>query len=327
MLKTDFIHILSDAIQQHEGWSATEGASYPNLNPGNLEFEGQLGAAANGRWAKFDNFYDGKQGLNNDISAKLKKLSTIRDVITVYAPPNENDTEAYIAAVCAFFLSRNVVVNADTPIDTLLSTCQTPMVVIVINQLFQPADWAQIQATIVDCAKYMPAYAFSTRYSNVDFSKDIVESQGNPTQTPWAVISGSATNKAIAPYNNGQVLNVLLYNGSVLVGNGQAAGGCEWQGQTLNGDPVSAYASVVYEGPTFTDFDSRAIFHELIHELFSVTGQTDILHQYLMEHGGYMANLLTDLEAVFTGNQLNTPAAVQKLQAAEKVEQQAVSNP
>ena len=93
MLKTDFIHLISDAVQQHEGWLATGGASYPNLNPGNLTFAEQPNAVANGRWAKFPTFWDGKQALNNDIGAKMTRLNTIRDIITEYAPQSQNDTE------------------------------------------------------------------------------------------------------------------------------------------------------------------------------------------------------------------------------------------
>ena len=48
MNKSDFLHILSDAQQNHEGWSSLEGAAFPNFNPGNLTFIGQEGAVANG---------------------------------------------------------------------------------------------------------------------------------------------------------------------------------------------------------------------------------------------------------------------------------------
>jgi hypothetical protein len=48
-----------------------------------------------------------------------------------------------------------------------------------------------------------------------------------------------------------------------------------------------------------------------------VTKQSDILHQYLIAHGGYQADTATDLLAVFDGNQLNTPSAILALEAGE----------
>ena len=334
MLKTDFIHIMSDAIQQHEGWVATGGSSWPNLNPGNLDFTGQIGATANGRWAKFGSFYDGKQALNVDIGAKMVKLNTIRDIITEYAPSSENDTEAYIAAVCAFFLSRNVAINPDSPIDAFLSRCQIPVILCVINQLYTPADWTAIQAALQESAKYMPLYAFSTRYSNAPLSGDIIELAAfevNGVAYPsFAAVNAAATNAAIAPYNQGQVLNILIYDGAIMVGHPQPVGGCEWQRQTLNGDPVTAFASMMYQGPAFADILAGYIVHELTHELFDITKQPDTLHEYLITHNGYPPKSIQggweDLTAVLTGNQLNTPAAVKVLQNDLKVEEQAASS-
>ena len=58
------------------------------------------------------------------------------------------------------------------------------------------------------------------------------------------------------------------------------------------------------------DSTARIIFHELIHELFALTKQTDTLHAYLIAHGGYAQNLADDLRAVYNGGQLNTEIAV-----------------
>jgi hypothetical protein len=135
--------------------------------------------------------------------------------------------------------------------------------------------------------------------------------------TPYSVIEGKATFNALLPYWQGQTANVLIYNGSVMVGHPTPAGGCEYQ-YTLTKNPeqvtVAAYASVIYEGPTFTDSTARDIFHELIHELFTVTEQPDVLHADLVKGEGYTANAWTDLEGCFTGNQLNTPVAVENLE-------------
>jgi hypothetical protein len=72
-------------IQQHEGWSAgpPPTKSYWNNNPGNMRYETMLDA------------------LEREIAIHAKRGETVRQFILGYAPPNENDTDAYIAAVSA----------------------------------------------------------------------------------------------------------------------------------------------------------------------------------------------------------------------------------
>lgn len=314
MTKSDFLHILADAVQVHEGWLRGTGKAWPNFNPGNLHMEGQPGASgAIGSEAKFGNFYDGKQAQLNDLGAKLDAgLRTIRAIITRYAPPDSNDTEAYIASVLAFFSARNVDIPADYDIPTALEQFNRPIILIAVNELYDPEDFAAIQALITQVAKYMPEYAFSCRYSNEDLSQSITTSTGNPFLAPFNVIAGQKTKTVLAAYNEGQVLNAMIYDGLLMLGKkGVPAGGCEYQGVTI--DPVSAVSSVFYNGANFTEPVSRALFHELIHELFSVTGQPDTLHAYLVGHGGYTANLASDLLAVFNGANLNNATAVANL--------------
>jgi hypothetical protein len=76
-----------------------------NNNPGNLEpvvrWTGLVGS--DGRFAKFSTPYHGIRAIGVDLRAKVKRgLTTPREVISEYAPPNENDTEAYIRAVTSF---------------------------------------------------------------------------------------------------------------------------------------------------------------------------------------------------------------------------------
>ena len=77
-----------------------------NNNPGNLKFSGQAGATLgeNG-FAKFNTVQDGFKALQNQLqlygsgqskAAGYKKLDTIEGIMKIYAPSNENDTEAYI---------------------------------------------------------------------------------------------------------------------------------------------------------------------------------------------------------------------------------------
>jgi hypothetical protein len=77
-----------------------------NNNPGNLKFTGQSGATLgeNG-FAKFNTVQDGFKALQNQLqlygsgqskAAGYKKLDTIEEIMKIYAPSNENDTEGYI---------------------------------------------------------------------------------------------------------------------------------------------------------------------------------------------------------------------------------------
>lgn len=314
MIQNDFIHILADAIQEHEGWLESTGKAWPNLNPGNLHNVGQPGAGGNfGDEAKFDSFYDGKQAQLNDLKAKLNGgLNTIAKIITRYAPPHYgNDTAAYIAAVVKFFAARNFPIGADDDIPSYIANSKVPSVLVVINRLFKPLDWAAIQAAIAQCAKFMSGYTFSCRYSDTDLSASVIKI---PTVIgpETSVIDGNSTQKVIMPYAQGQTMAVMIYDGAVMQGHPEPAGGCEWQQFKIA--PVSAIASVIYEGPAFENGTARILFHELIHELFTLTEQKDSLHEYLEVNGGYLQNSVADLEAVFTGNKLNTPGAVFNLE-------------
>jgi hypothetical protein len=316
MNKNDFLHILSDAMQTHEGWVAEGGAAWPNFNPGNLKFAQQSGAVAlPSGFAKFGNFYDGKQAQIMDLSYKLAKHNTLEEIISVYAPPSDNNTPAYIAAVIAYFATLNIVIGANDPIDQFLANFIKPTVLIAVNQLYNPADWHAVQAAIIQCAGYMPNYTFACHYSNADLTGDIVEvTNANPPGGIFSGISAAASQNVLAPYNDGQVLNLVIYDGKIMQGHSEPYGGCEFHGIKEPQAPISSVMSAMYNGPMFADALARVLWHELIHGLFDITQQTDILHAYLIAHGGYAQNTAADLEVVFTSDQLNTNAAVAILQ-------------
>lgn len=113
---------LSDTVSGSRR-ASTDGASggargIDNNNPGNLEFsksnpwEGQTGS--DGRFAKFETPEHGLRALGrNLISYQRQGYDTVSDIINRWAPPEDNnDTEAYIKAVCA-----QVGVSADQKID------------------------------------------------------------------------------------------------------------------------------------------------------------------------------------------------------------------
>lgn len=99
-----------------------------NNNPGNIKTgEGWKGVAGND--GTFDIFTDdtwGLRALAMDLQSKLNRgLTTIRQIISVYAPPSENDTDAYISAV-----SAQTGIGADDP-------------------LTYPDDWPDLMRAIV----------------------------------------------------------------------------------------------------------------------------------------------------------------------------------
>jgi len=75
-----------------------------NNNPGNIRpgdaWQGMTGE--NGGFVVFQDISWGLRALGTDIANKIREgYGTIRDLVTRYAPPSENNTGAYIAAVAA----------------------------------------------------------------------------------------------------------------------------------------------------------------------------------------------------------------------------------
>ena len=121
-LKNDimlFAEGLKNSEEQKEGeakWAQTKdsvrkffgGASLAerNANPGNLRFAHQAGAVeGEGGFAKFSSDREGFKALAEQLNlyatgkskaARYKKLDTIQDIISLYAPKGENNTAAYI---------------------------------------------------------------------------------------------------------------------------------------------------------------------------------------------------------------------------------------
>lgn len=88
----------------HGNSSAARGLR--NNNPGNIEasdknpWEGQTGS--DGRFAKFETPEHGIRALGKNLITYYQKhgLDTVGEIITRWAPPKENKTDAYIKAIC-----------------------------------------------------------------------------------------------------------------------------------------------------------------------------------------------------------------------------------
>jgi hypothetical protein len=92
-----------------------------NNNPGNLiktmiQWKGKLPYLSNTD-SKFEQFVDFKHGIRaliKDLTSKIKNYGSIAEIIKVYAPDSENDTQAYINAVCQFTgFSPNQALSSD----------------------------------------------------------------------------------------------------------------------------------------------------------------------------------------------------------------------
>jgi hypothetical protein len=72
-------------------------------NPGDLRFAGQSGATNEGGFASFKTLADGIQASNRQLDLFAKRgINTIDKIISKWAPPNENNTPAYKAALSKF---------------------------------------------------------------------------------------------------------------------------------------------------------------------------------------------------------------------------------
>jgi hypothetical protein len=150
-----FLSILADACQFHEGYTSTS-ASYLNNNPGNLRFAHQNGATATpANFAKFPTFYQGKQAQIKQLAIDVAKYNAIDVHINSYAPPSENDTQAYISIVLQFFAWRNIAITATEPIDQFLASFSKPIVLTVFDNMTSPEDWHANQQAVSQCASYM----------------------------------------------------------------------------------------------------------------------------------------------------------------------------
>ncbi|MFO4116619.1 lytic transglycosylase domain-containing protein [Enterobacter kobei] len=94
-----------DEPDQH-AQSAKAPRGIRNNNPGNIDFRGQSGASLErpgGRFARFETAYDGLKALSRQLMRYFegkttgKPLQTLNDIISTWAPGNENNTGAYIA--------------------------------------------------------------------------------------------------------------------------------------------------------------------------------------------------------------------------------------
>lgn len=113
-----------DEPDQH-AQSAQAPRGIRNNNPGNIDYRGQSGASLEkpgGRFAKFETAYDGLKAMARQLMRYFegkttgKPLQTLNDIISTWAPGNENNTGAYIAQLSkSLGVAPNAVLNLKDP--------------------------------------------------------------------------------------------------------------------------------------------------------------------------------------------------------------------
>lgn len=304
MLKSDFLYVLADAIQQHEGWGKFENGGWINTrsvinnNQGNIKFVGQLGTHPDA-----DNFcitpdpLAGKALQIHDLGLKLAAgHNSIREIISAYAPASDgNNVEAYIAGVVKFFNKRNFPISDVTLIDKILAL-PIEVALIINNGQNSPAEWASFQMSIDALAPLMPDFGFSCRYVYKQFSPDDTIASASPIGSLRS-LKEEVARPLVAALNEGQKLNCFFYT---IFNLPNTAGGVEYRGEAVSLlNPATSFCNVFFEGAGFTEWHTRDMFHELIHSLFTLVGVPDYLHDYLVTHNGYQANALVDLKTVY----------------------------
>lgn len=110
----NLVTVANQGVSRMDAYGALAGVrGIRNNNPGNLGFAGQRGASrenGNGRFASFGTPEEGLGAMSKQLdlhfsgkSAKAKEagrpLQSITDIVTAWAPPNENNTAKYIADI------------------------------------------------------------------------------------------------------------------------------------------------------------------------------------------------------------------------------------
>lgn len=314
----DFVNILSDASQAHEGWGTyadgvwTPTKSVTHNNPGNLKFLGQPNASPDeNNFCKFDTFWHGKQAHIADISAKLNHgyiNKSLTDLFTFYlgTDANPTDVQAYVNFVIAWFRALGWTVTDGISLQQIIDQQTKPVVLIAVNEISAPAEWHLAHNSIKQFVVDAHDFCVGTRYTVHHFTsmKAYQYAPQLGMNGSYKAVDQSEAQGVLAPFNEGQEFNLVLIS-SIVYGSDISIGGMADELHAVSvQQPNTVYAYVLLQEdlqslPVWTDPDSRTIFHEFIHMLFGRTGDPDILHAYLLAHGGYSTNAIGDLTVVY----------------------------
>lgn len=94
------LRIIAERIGQLEGFNKPGTLAQRQNNPGNLRFVGQQGAVAGDKgFARFPTLDAGWSALHRQINLDASRGKTLEQFVYKYAPPVENNSAAYLAAL------------------------------------------------------------------------------------------------------------------------------------------------------------------------------------------------------------------------------------
>lgn len=330
MKKSDFLNIFADGITSHEGYYAPgENPNYPNgtlsfiqNNQGNIKYVGQDKATLGQEGlCIFPDKYIGRSALVKDLGFKLDRFlpnGTIIDIVTQYAPPSENDTESYIESIVDWFNAMGWPITRTTSLQGILDL-DKPTALVCLNKIIEPKDWKVAMSGLGYLALQCRQIGFTTRYTNEDVQGKLVTFSSPAGDL--AGVSEDETRSILSVLNEGQEINLFCYNDQGLVYQGELSGGNEYIGKAVSTVyPHTSLAAVNFNGNLTPDIFMRESLHELIHQLFTLSGAQDYLHQYMINNKGYRAQDLGDLKAVYDsaiGDYLSKKTEVIQLQKVE----------
>lgn len=146
-ISPDAVNSIAQAFQTEEGYYPGS-IAYQNNNPGNLVYAGQAGAVPGaGGFASFSSYSAGYQALEDQITLDATRgtdvngnpTGTLSQLISSWAPPSENDTASYIAAV-----SQSTGFNPDAPLSTLGTSAAGSTVDAGVSFLDSTVDFSQV---------------------------------------------------------------------------------------------------------------------------------------------------------------------------------------
>lgn len=120
---TDLLGKLASAIASAEGYFVPNSLPVRNNNPGDLRAAPWLQhPKIVNNFVVFETLAQGISGLYHQIALDVSRGVTLRQLITKWAPPTENNTSNYLEEAAR----RVGIVNVDQPLQELLEICHIP---------------------------------------------------------------------------------------------------------------------------------------------------------------------------------------------------------
>ncbi|PAL38462.1 hypothetical protein CEJ51_06240 [Escherichia coli] len=176
-----------------------------NNNFGNIDFRGQAGATIGdgGRFARWGTPEEGMRALGNQLGlyfngtskAVAGKQTTVAQIISAWAPPNENNTAKYIQSVCNSMskgLGKTILPN--TQLDLMSDPAQMRELVKAITYQENGKSMEELGYNDAFIDKALGKYSFEKRKFEGQFNESTL-SQVNANRTSMGLSPASVTDQ------------------------------------------------------------------------------------------------------------------------------------